>query len=90
MRDYYSVQALHNLLSWPVTSRFTDHFCTVSGLPPRGSGQHYSGSPIYPGTVCNLFLPCPLPACAYDLNPITFSRELRRHRHLSTNAAAVA
>ena len=92
MRGYYSVQALFNLVSWPVTSRFADHLSDVSEFPGKdsGGGQHYSDSPIYRDTGCNLFpscLSCPLSACKEDLDPKALKRELRWYRHLRTTTA---
>ena len=68
MRDYYSVQAIYNLLAWPAISWFADHLSDVSAGPAEGSGsgQHYSDSLIFHNTGCELFhsrLSCPrLPA----------------------------
>ena len=95
MRHYYSVQALYNLLSWPVTSRFAVHPSAV-GEPPAessGGGQHYPDSPIYRDTGCNLFpscLSCSLFACRNDLDQKTLKYDLRWCRHLRTTTAAGA
>ena len=42
MRDYYSVQSLHNLVSKPVTSRFTGRLPAVSesATGPSSNGNH--------------------------------------------------
>ena len=57
MRAHYSVQALYNLLSWPVTYRFADHSPSVSDATAgrSGEGQHYSDAPIFHDTGCKLF-----------------------------------
>ena len=95
MRGYCSVQALYNLVSWPVISRFADHLTFVSEAPPEcsGGGQHYSDSPIYHDTGCNLLpscLSCPLSACRDDMDPKTLKRELQWYRHQRTTASAAA
>ena len=91
MCDYYSVQILYNLVSWPATSRLADHLSAVSEPPAEGSGgsQHYSDFPISHDTGCNLCLSCPLSACADYLDLTTFRREFRWYRHLQTTATAV-
>lgn len=95
MHNYYSVQALNNLLFWPVTSRFADHLSTVreETAGQSGSGQHYSDSPVYRDTGCKLFpscLSCPLSACKDDLDPKDLRRQLRvlRNRHTASQATA--
>ena len=72
MRLYYSVQALYNLLSWPLIYRLADHSPSVSQatVGPSGEGQHYSDAPIFHDTGCKLFpscLPYALSACTDDL-----------------------
>ena len=96
MRGYYSVQALFNLVSWPVTSRFTDHLSAVSESSIEGSGDghhHNFNSPIHQDHGYNLFpscLSCPLSACKEDLDPKALKRELRWYRHLRTTPAQAA
>ena len=103
MRDYYSVQTLFNLVSWPVTSRFADHLSAVSESSIEGSGSgsgsgsgdghHNFNSPIHQDHGCNLFpscLSCPLSACKEDLDPKALKRELRWYRHLRTTPAQSA
>ena len=95
MRDYYSVQALRNLLFWPVTSRFTDHLSAVSAETAghSGNGQHYSDSPIYRDTGCKLFpscLSCRLSTCTDDLGSRTLRHSLQvlQDFHTPTQAEA--
>ena len=95
MHAHYSVQALSNLVFWPVTDRFADRRSAVSEPQPEnsGRGQHYSDSPIYQDTGCKLFPSCldrPLSSCADSLYRTTLERELRWYRHLRPTTAAVA
>ena len=94
MRGYYSVQALFNLVSWPVTSRFTDHLSAVSESSIEGSGDgdghHNFNSPIHQDHGCNLFPFCPLSASKEHLDPKALKRELRWYRHLRTATAQAA
>ena len=95
MHDYYSVQALNNLLFWPVTSRFANHLSSVSDETARHSvdGQHYSDSPIYRDTGCSLFpscLSCPLSTCKGDLGPKDLRRQLRALRNRQTSSQVTA
>ena len=92
MRGHYSAQALCNLVSWPVTSRFPDHLSTVCQPPAEGSGggQHHSDSPIYRDTGCNLFPSYPLSVCKDDLDHTTLKREHRWYGRLRTTTSSAA
>ena len=86
MRDYYSVQSLHNLVSWPVTSRFPGHLSAVSETA-RGSSSSGGNHNQDPG--CQLFharLRRLLPALKACITP----RQLPRLHHPSSTHRAEA
>ena len=51
MRDYYSVQSLHNLVSWPVTSRLPGYLSpvneTATGSSSNGNHNQDPGCPLF-------------------------------------------
>ena len=92
MRVYYSAHTLYNLVSWPVTSLFTDRLSVVGESLPDSSvrRQNYFGPPIYQGIGCNRCLSSPLSAFNNDLDLATLKRKFRWHRHLRTTTATAA
>ena len=81
MRDYYSVQALYNLLFWPITYRFADHLSGISDPSAKGyaDGHNNLSRPIYHNT-----------GCKDDLGLNTLKRDLHRQRHPRTAPAQAA
>ena len=85
MRDYYSVQSLHNLVSWPVTSPFPGHLSAVSesATGPSSNGHHNQdpGCPLFHARLRRL-----LPALKGCITP----RQLPRLHHPSSTPTAAA
>ena len=85
MRDYYSVQSLHNLVSKPVTSRFPGRLSAVSesATGPSSNGNHNRdpGCPPFDARLRRL-----LPAIKVCFIP----RQLPRLHHPSSTHRAEA
>ena len=85
MRDYYSVQSLHNLVSKPVTSRFpgrlSDVCETAKGSSSNGNHNQDPGCPLFHARLRRL-----LPALKGCITP----RQLTHLHHPSSTHRAEA
>ena len=95
MRAYFSTQPLYNLLSPPITSRFTVALSALSASSgaPSDEGHRNPKPPINRDAGCYLFdsyLTYPLPACKDDLKPKGLRNQLLQTRHPSVTPRTAA